>query len=165
MASRRPAPTFAWAELWPEMGPKAAVGAMFAIFLFAHLVAGWLHVPALTGFGFAAGSAVAAGRTRRQGLLLIATTPPLIFMAAVTCGELIALHAGHVAFSAGPVAAGIFLTLSSAAPWLFCGLAGALVIATVRGLPQCVRELRAELRGKVEPRGYPPRPVDSVRGR
>jgi uncharacterized protein DUF6542 len=164
-ASVRPAPTFAWAELWPVMGAKAAIGAMFAIFLFAHLVAGWLHVPALTGFGFAAGSAVAAGRTRRQGLLLVATTPPLIFLAAVTCGELIALHAGHVAVSVGPVLAGIFLTLSSAAPWLFCGLAGALVIAMVRGLPGCVRQLRAELRGKVTPRDYEPRSADSVRGR
>ena len=154
VASQRQAPTFAWAELWPEMGAKAAVGAMFAIFLFAHLVAEWLHVPALTGFGFAAGSALAAGRTRRQGLLLVATTPPLIFVVAVTCGELIALHAGHLAVSAGPALAGIFLTLSSAAPWLFCGLAGALLIATVRGLPRCVRELRAEVRGKVTPREH-----------
>jgi len=160
MASQRSAPTFAWAELWPEMGAKAAVAAMFAIFLFAHLAAGWLHVSALTGFGFASGSAVAAGRTRRQGLLLVATTPPLIFIAAVTCGELIALHAGHLAVSAGPVLAGIFLTLSSAAPWLFCGLAGALVIATVRGLPRCVRELRAELRGPVTHRGHRPGPED-----
>jgi uncharacterized protein DUF6542 len=131
------------------MGVSAAAVAMFAIFLLTDLAAGWLHVTALTGFGFAAGSAVAAGRTRRKGLLLVVTTPPLIFFAAVTCGELIAMHAGHVADSAGLALAGIFLTLSSAAPWLFGGLAGALLIASVRGLPRCVRDLREELTGRV----------------
>ena len=151
LPSRRSAPTFAWAELWPVMRARAAVVAMFVIFLLAHLIGGWLHVAGLTGFGFAAGSAVAAGRTRRRDLLLVATTPPMIFLAAVTCGELITLHVRHVAASPGVVLAGIFLTLSSAAPWLFGGLAGALLIATVRGLPQCLRDLRAGLAGRIQP--------------
>jgi hypothetical protein len=124
---------------------------MFVIFLLAHLIAGWLHVAGLTGFGFAAGSAVAAGRTRPRDLLLVVTTPPMIFLAAVTCGELIMLHDRHVAVGAGLVLAGILLTLSSAAPWLFGGLAGALLIATVRGLPRCLRDLRAELAGRIRP--------------
>lgn len=138
-------PEFAWPDVWPLMGARAAAVVMFFAFLLTDLAAGWLHVVALTGFGFAAGSAAAAGRTRWQELLLVVTTPPVIFLAAVTCGELITLHLNHVAASAGLVLAGIFLTLSAAAPWMFGGLAGALVIATVRGLPQCVRELRAEL--------------------
>jgi len=116
---------------------------MFVIFMLADLGAGWLHLAALTGFGFAAGSAAAAGRTRREDLLLASTTPPLIFLGAVTVSELITLHLNHVAASAGLALADIFLTLSTAAPWLFGGIAGALVIATVRGLPQCVRDLRA----------------------
>jgi uncharacterized protein DUF6542 len=124
---------------------------MFVIFLLAHLIAAWLHVAGLTGFGFAAGCAVAAGRTRRRDLLLVVTTPPMIFLAAVTCGELITLHVRHVTASPGVVLAGIFLTLSSAAPWMFGGLAGALLIATVRGLPQCLRDLRAELAGRIRP--------------
>lgn len=136
------------------MSARAAAVAMFAVFLFADLAAGWLHVVALTGFGFAAGSAVAAGRTRRHDLLLVATTPPMIFFAAVTSAELITLHAHHVPASAGLVLAGVFLTLSTAAPWLFGGLAGALLIATVRGLPQCIRDLRAELTGMALPREY-----------
>jgi hypothetical protein len=113
---------------------------------------------ALTGFGFAAGSAVAAGRTRQHQLLLVATSPPAIFLAAVTAGELITLHVDHVAASPGLVLADIFLTLSTAAPWLFGGLAGALLIATVRGLPKCVRDLRAHLAGRLtpgEPRARP----------
>ena len=136
------------------MGARAAVVVMFAIFLLANLTAGWLHIVALTGFGFAAGSAAAAGRTRQHDLLLVTTTPPLIFFAAITSGELISLHTGHVAASPGPELAGIFLTLSTAAPWLFGGLAGSLLIATVRGLPQCVRDLRAELTGRIRPAKY-----------
>ncbi len=142
------------------MSTKTAIVMMFAVFLLTDLCAGWLHVVALTGFGYAAGSAAAAGRTRREDLLLAATTPPLIFLIAVTSGELISLHLDHVAASAGIALADIFLTLSTAAPWLFGGLAGALVIATVRGLPQCIRGLRAQLTGTllteelaVRPRG------------
>jgi hypothetical protein len=142
-------PGFAWRELWPLMTTRAAVAAMFMIFLLADLGASWLHMVALTGFGYAAGSAIAAGRTRQLDLLLVATSPPAIFLAAVTAGELITLHVDHVAASPGLVLADIFLTLSTAAPWLFGGLAGALVIATVRGLPQCVRDLRARLAGRI----------------
>jgi hypothetical protein len=127
------------------MGARTAIIAMFAIFLLTGLAAGWLHVAALTGFGFAAGSAVAAGRTRRSDLLPVAVSPPLLFVIAVTATELISLHVKHVAASPAPVLAGIFLTLTAAAPWLFGGLAGALVIATVRGLPSCIRDLRGEI--------------------
>jgi hypothetical protein len=129
------------------MSARAAIVMMFVIFVLTDLSAGWLHVVALTGFGFAAGSAAAGGLTRRKDLLFAATTPPLVFLLAVTVSELITLHMNHVAASAGLVLADIFLTLSTAAPWLFGGLAGALVIATVRGLPQCVRDLRAQLTG------------------
>jgi hypothetical protein len=142
-------PGFAWSELWPMMNGRAAVVVMFFIFLLSYLSADWLHVVALTGFGFAAGSAAAAGRTMRKHLLLVTTTPPAIFLAAVLAGELITLHLDHVAATPGLVLADVFLTLSTAAPWLFGGVAGALVIAMVRGLPQCVRELRAQLAGPV----------------
>jgi hypothetical protein len=140
------------------MSARTAIVVMLVIFLLTDLCAGWLHVVALTGFGFAAGSAVAAGRTRREDLLLAATTPPLIFLVAVTAGELITLHMNHVAVSAGPALADIFLTLSTAAPWLFGGLAAALLIATVRGLPQCVRDLRARLTGATIADDLPSRP-------
>jgi len=131
------------------MSARAAITVMFIVFLLADLGASWLHMSALTGFGFAAGSAAAAGRTRRDELLLPATTPPAIFLIAITVGELITLHVNHVAASAGIVLADIFLTLSTSAPWLFGGLAGALLIATVRGLPQCVRDLRVRITGAI----------------
>ena len=161
-------PGFAWRELWPLMTIRASMAAMFMIFLLADLGAGWLHMVALTGFGYAAGSAIAAGRTRQRDLLLVATSPPAIFLAAVTAGELITLHLDHVAASPGLVLADIFLTLSTAAPWLFGGLAGALLIATVRGLPQCVRDLRAQLAGRFISADPPPArpggwPSDGIR--
>ena len=149
MTGPSPRPGFAWSELWPMMNARAAVVAMFFIFLLTNLSANWLHVVGLTGFGFAAGSAAAAGRTRPKQLLLVTTTPPAIFMAAVIAGELITLHLDHVAATPGLVLADVFLTLSTAAPWLFGGVAGALVIAIVRGLPRCVRDLRAQLRHSV----------------
>ncbi len=145
MTSHRHTRQFAWSDLWPPMRARTALVAMFAIFLLTGLAAGWLHVSGLTGFGFAAGSAVAAGRTRRADLLPVATSPPLLFLLAVISTELISLHVKHVAASPALVLAGIFLTLAAAAPWLFGGLAGALVIATVRGLPRCIRDLRGEI--------------------
>jgi hypothetical protein len=118
---------------------------MFVLFLIADLTAGWLSAPGLSGFGFAAGSAIAAGTVRRDDLLIVVTTPPVICLAAVICAELIAAHADHAAVSAGSLAAGVFLTLSAAAPWLFGGLGGALTIAAVRGLRQCITDLRPDL--------------------
>jgi hypothetical protein len=114
---------------------------MFAVFLIADLAAGWLSAPGLTGFGLAAGSAAAAGSVRRRDLLIVVITPPVIFVTAVICAELVSAHADHAALSAGSFAASVFLTISSAAPWMFGGLAGALTIATVRGLRRSVSDL------------------------
>ena len=149
MTGRGAGPGFAWSELWPIMNARAAVVAMFFIFLLTNLSADWLHVVALTGFGFAAGTIAAAGRTRSKHLLLVTTTPPAIFLAAVLAGELITLHLDHVTATPGLVLADVFLTLSTAAPWMLGGVAGALVIAMIRGLPRCIRDLRAQLTGAV----------------
>jgi hypothetical protein len=127
-----------------QVRARAASATMFGVFLLADLAAGWLGVAGLTGFGFAAGSMIAVGAVRRQDLLIVVTAPPIIFLGAVTCAELITGHADHGA-SAVAVAAGILLTLAGAAVWMVGGLAGTLVIAVVRGLPQCVRDLRAGL--------------------
>jgi len=123
---------------------------MFVLFVLAAVSAAALHADALAGFGFAAGSAVTAGCTRRTELLLVVTTPPAIFLAALTCGELITMHMDHVAPSPTLVGANVFLTLSATAPWLFGGVAGAMAIAIIRGLPGCLRDLRAGLSGQAD---------------
>ena len=137
-----------WAAIRPSFGLRRAVAAMFVIFLVSDLIAAAIHLPALAGFGFAAGSAAAAGWTRQRDLIMVVTTPPVIFLGAVICGDLVAMHLGHVPLSAGLAGASILLTLAASAPWLFGGLAGAIAIACVRGLPRCVRDLRAELLGR-----------------
>jgi len=129
------------------LSARAAALTMFAIFLAASLAAGWLSADGLTGFGFAAGSVIATGSARRRDLLAVVAMPPAIFLGAVTCAELISAHAAHAGLSAGSLAGGVFLTISSAAPWLFAGLTGAVIIAAVRGLRQCIGDLRTDLAG------------------
>ncbi|GEM_PF-1512052 len=142
-----------WPSLWPSLTARSALAVMSGVFLIADLAAARWHLAGMPGFGFAAGSVAAAGFARRRELLIVVTTPPALFVVAATAGELLAAHAEHVPASAGSVGGGLLLTLTAAAPWLFGGLAGALVIAVMRGLPECVRLLRAELSGS-EPSGH-----------
>lgn len=134
--------------LMPSIGGVAAITTMFLVFLLSDLAAAPLQVGALTGFGFAVGSAVAVGVVRKPDLLLTVTAPPAIFLVAITCAELVTAHINHSSGSVGRIAAGVFLTLSTAAPWMFGGLAGAILIAVLRGLPRSVRDLRSELAGR-----------------
>jgi hypothetical protein len=120
---------------------------MFVVFLAGILASGWLQLPVLTGVSFLAGSAAAAWFTHRRGLLMIAATPPLTFLVAVLGDQVFTAPGGTLKAMVESVAAGTFLTLAGAAPWLFAGVVGAFAIAIVRGLPQCVRDLRSQLRG------------------
>jgi len=149
--SRQDTVSVRWSDLRPVLGARGALVTMFMATLLGHLTAQALHVTGLTGFGFAAGSTLAAGLARRRDLLIVATTPPVIFLTAITCAELIVRHLNHMPLSARPIADGVFLTLASTAPWLFCGYAGALVIAAVRGLVRCIGDLRSELRAPGNP--------------
>jgi uncharacterized protein DUF6542 len=155
------------AELRPSVGAPGALAGMFAGFLLADLIAGALHVSGLAGFAFAAGAAAAASFTRSRELLPVVTTPPAIFLLAVTCAELISMHMDHVAPTLGLLAANLYLTLATSAAWLFAGMAVALVIACARGLPQCVRDLRRQIRsGAVATsRAQPARPPQAAAGR
>jgi hypothetical protein len=129
------------------MTARGAVLAMFVVYLAGTLIAGWLHLQLLTGLGFVAGCAVAARYTRRSALLAATVSPPVIFLGALICAELLNSDSGSVRHTIEASAEGTILTLASVAPWLFAGVILGLVIAMARGLPQCVRELRAELRG------------------
>jgi hypothetical protein len=134
-----------WSDLRPRLRARGAVFAMFMASLVGDLGALSMHVTRLTGFGFTAGCVAAAGLTRRRDLLVVATAPPAVFLVAITCAEVLAAHSNHVALSAGPIAAGVFLTLASTAPWLFGGFAGTLAIAAIRGLARCIADLSREL--------------------
>jgi hypothetical protein len=107
-----------------------------------------MHVGFLTGFAVLTGCVLAARFARRSALLAVAVSPPLVFAIAVVCAEAVtgSATAGHSGFLAATE--GVFLTLAGAAPWLFASVAICLVITLLRGLPQCVRDLREELRGR-----------------
>jgi hypothetical protein len=140
------------ADLIPSVGAPAAIATMFLIFLLTDLASGPLQVSDLAGFGFAVGSAIAVAFVRRADLLIVSTPPPVVFLLAISCAELITAHLSHASGSPGRIDAGIFLTLSAAAPWMLGGAAGALGIAALRGPPQRVRDLRADAAGR-ESRG------------
>jgi hypothetical protein len=131
------------------MTARGAVLAMFALFFLGTLAAGWLHLGVLTGLSFVAGFALAARYTRRDGLLAVVVTPPLIFLVALVCAEVLTSHADTTKHTLTSAAEGTILTLAAIAPWLFTGVIVGLVIALFRGLPQCVRDLRTDLRGDI----------------
>ena len=127
------------------------LGALFACCLASCLLAAWLHLTAVAGLGFCAGCAVAAWYCQRAALLRMVVAVPAVFAAAEVLAQLVTLPGGGRRGLALPVAGGTLLTLAAVAPWLFGGTAGAVSIALFRGLPRCVRDLRAGLHG------WPPR--------
>jgi hypothetical protein len=129
------------------MTARGAILAMFSLFFLGTLVAGWLHLGVLTGLSFVAGCALAARYTRREGLLTVVVTPPLIFLIALVGTEVLTSHADTAKHALTSAAEGTILTLAAVAPWLFSGVIAGLVIALFRGLPRCVSDLRTELHG------------------
>jgi hypothetical protein len=126
----------AWAALRSRRGRRAASrtasfrltirGALLGLFgldLLTFLVSAWLHSGVLDGLGFCAGALLAV----------------IVSQALTAQGD-----SGHG--SVMSVIEGTFLTLAAMAPWLFAGTAACLVVASCRGLPQCVRDLSAGLR-------------------
>jgi hypothetical protein len=124
---------------------------MFWLYFIGTLAAGWLHLGVLTGLSFVAGCALAARYTRRDELLAVAASPPLIFLIALIITEALTTHGPTARRALESIAEGTFLTLAGVAPWLFGGVVVGLAIAMARGLPQCLRDLAAELRGAQRP--------------
>ena len=111
---------------------RGAVAGMLVLFFFILLIASWLQWGVLAGASFVIGSVSAAWYTKRRDLLTVA----LICVKALTAK-------GSAIIS---TAEGTALTLANVAPWLFAGVILSLIVAWVRGLPQCVADLRRELR-------------------
>ncbi len=127
---------------WIQLTGRGAVVLMLAVFTLGLLGASWLGWPVLAGGAFLLGSAAAARYTKPGDLLTVAATPPLLFCAALV-GVKAATATGNTALS---VAEGTAITLARAAPWLLAGTVLNLIIALSRGLPQCFRDLRQDLR-------------------
>lgn len=123
---------------------RGAALAMFSICFPGTLTSGWLHFPVLSGASFVAACVLAALATRREDLLVVVTLPPVVFLASAICVAAVSANGGGVLAAAS----GIALTLGGAALWLFIGEGSALLLSLFRGLPRCVRDLRADLRGE-----------------
>jgi hypothetical protein len=105
-------------------------------------VASWLQWGFLAGASFVIGSVGAAWYTKRRDLLTVAVSPPLLVLGALLCVKALTAK-GSIIIS---TVEGTALTLANVAPWLFAGVVLSLIVAWVRGLPQCVADLRHELR-------------------
>ncbi|GAA4222972.1 hypothetical protein FHR32_001808 [Streptosporangium album] len=124
-----------------------ARGAMTSV-LASTLVGGVLQalfvLPALAGVAFVAGCTAAVSLVNRRDLLSLVVSPPLIFLVATLIVEVV-----RALGTASPIQAfslGMLTVLSAGAPWLFGGSIVVLLVAWRRGLAQCVRDLREELR-------------------
>jgi hypothetical protein len=130
------------------LGAWGILAGLFACCLASCLLAAWLHLIVLAGLGFCAGCGLAVWFCQPAALLRVVIAVPTVFVLAEVIAQLATLHGRGRHGLALPVAAGTLLTLAAVAPWLFGGTAGAVAIALFRGLPRCVRDLRAALRGR-----------------
>ncbi|SNT56469.1 hypothetical protein SAMN05216276_106424 [Streptosporangium subroseum] len=121
-------------------GAVAFVLAFTLVGSVAQVLSGWPVI----GPAFVVGCVVAVSLVNRRDLLSLVVSPPLTFFVATVVTELV-----RALTTASPIQSfglGVFTALSGGAPWLFGGSLLVLVIAWRRGLTQCVRELRDELR-------------------
>jgi hypothetical protein len=121
---------------------RGAVAGMLVLFFVILLVATWLQWGFLAGASFLIGSVGAAWYTKRRDLLTVAVSPPLLFFAALVCVKALTAKGSTIISTVE----GTALTLANVAPWLFAGVVLSLIVAWVRGLPQCVADLRRDLR-------------------
>jgi hypothetical protein len=121
---------------------RGAVMVMLAVFAVGLLGASWTPWPVLAGAFFVIGSVAAVIYVRPGDLLMVTIVPPLLFGIALLAVKA-ATASGNVVLS---IAEGAAITTAEVAPWLFAGMVLTLVIAWARGLRECIRELRQDLR-------------------
>ena len=117
---------------------------LFITCFLAMVIAGWTGWSAVADLAFVVAGGAAALYTKRGALLALTVSPPVIFLAACVCAELL------TASGTFATATGIFATLGTSAPWLYAGTAVILVVALCRGVSDEIGDLVADVRG--EPR-------------
>ncbi|WP_433245233.1 DUF6542 domain-containing protein [Streptosporangium sp. CA-135522] len=144
---------------------RGAVAFVLAATLVGSVLQALLGLSPLTGLAFVAGCVAAVSLVNRRDLLSLVVSPPLVFFLATLIVEAVRSLGASSPIQAFSL--GMLTKLSAGAPWLFGGSLLVLVIAWRRGLAQCVRDLREELRaaGPAVPRpraggsaGYAPEP-------
>lgn len=127
---------------------RGALVAMFALFFFSCLVAGWLSIGALTGLSYATACVLGPYLVRRQALIKVVAAPPALFLVAVIGTQVLTAQGTSRHGKALSVLEGTALTLAATAPWLLAGTALCIGVAIRKGLLTSLRQLRAELRGE-----------------
>ena len=115
---------------------------MAGCFLIGLLAAAALGWSVLAGLAFVAGCVLAAWYAAPPGLLTVVVSPPLLFLGALVLVNALT-GSGGLLYS---VVFGSVVTLAGLAPWLAAGMILTVIIALVRGLPRCIRDLYRELR-------------------
>ena len=106
---------------------RGAVVALFAVCLLGLLIAGWTGWTAVGDALFLMSCGLVAYYTKASGLRHVVICPPLAFLLAAVCAQLI------IAPDAFSAAEGILITLGTSAAWLFTGTGLTFVIALSRG--------------------------------
>jgi hypothetical protein len=127
---------------------RGALLGMFAICLASCQLGAWFHTDVVAGLGFIVTGILAPVYARREALLYIVISAPIVFLLAEIIAQVATAQGSSSRGTVISVLEGTLLTLADVAPWLFAGTVICLVTAMVRGLPQCVRDLRAGLRGE-----------------
>ncbi len=136
-----------------QVTARGAMLGMFALCLAGSLAAASLHLEVLVGVGYCAACVLAPAYAARRAMLEVVTAPPVAFLLAVVIVQALTAQGDSSHASMLSVLEGTLLTLAATAPWLFAGTALCVLIAMRRGLPQCIRDLRANLRGDTGPDG------------
>lgn len=124
-----------------QLTARGGVLGLFIVCFLAMVLADWTGWSALADLTFVVGGGAAAMYTRRGALLALTVSPPVIFLAACVCAELL------TASGTFATATGIFATLGTSEPWLYAGTAVILVVALCRGVSDEIADLIAYIRG------------------
>jgi hypothetical protein len=106
---------------------RGAIITLFAVTFVSLLLAAWTGWGMLADATFACCCGVVTYYTRTSGLRGVVVSPPLLFLAACICVEVLTASGKFMA------AEGILVTLGTSAPWLFTATALTVVVAVGRG--------------------------------
>ena len=124
---------------------RGAILMLFALTFVSLLLATWTGWGILADAAFVCGCGVVTYYTRTSGLRALVVSPPLLFLAACVCVEVLTASGAFLA------AEGILVTLGTSAPWLFMGTALTFVVALGRGYRPSVRRQRGRTAVRYRP--------------
>jgi hypothetical protein len=129
-----------------HMTARGAMVAMFGLFLAADLTASWTGHEVPAGLGFLAACILGPSLVRKHALLQVLAASPAIFLVALVITQIATAQGTGKHGKILSVLEGTVLVLAALAPWLLSGTAIGVAVALPRGLVQCTRDLKRELR-------------------